>query len=105
MPIADRERGCYPLSNECGGQRQSRNAMTSIGSENANANSASLWRLAGATYRIMGVRRRLQLMSTIVFMMLGAIAELVTVGAVLPLLALAADPEYLENVPAAQSIL
>jgi ABC-type bacteriocin/lantibiotic exporter with double-glycine peptidase domain len=58
-----------------------------------------------AIYAIMGRRRRLQLAGTVLLMLVGAVAELLTIGAVLPLLALAANPDYFAEVPAAQAVL
>src|SRR4051794_24055009 len=43
---------------------------------------------------VMGPRRRLQLILALTLTFLGTIAELVTIGAVLPLLPLAATPAY-----------
>ena len=59
---------------------------------------------AAAIYRVMGRRRRWQLAGTLALMMVGAVAELVQIGAVLPLLALAADPDYFARIPAAQRV-
>lgn len=50
-------------------------------------------------FGVMSRRRRVQLALTIALTFLGAIAELVTIGAVLPLLALVADPAYFERYP------
>ena len=50
-------------------------------------------------------RRRVQLYLTLVLMVFGAIAELMTIGAVLPLLALAANPSALNQVPMLQAFL
>ncbi len=61
-------------------------------------NLRALWAVAGPT-------RRLQLYVTLVLMVLGAVAELLTIGAVLPLLALAAEPGYAENIPALKAVL
>jgi ABC-type multidrug transport system fused ATPase/permease subunit len=73
------------------------------GAEKALASSP--WRGMRAVYKIMQPRRRMQLLGTMVLMLLGAVAELVTIGAVLPLLALAADPNYFSRVPAAKAAL
>ncbi|MGE5721304.1 MAG: ABC transporter ATP-binding protein, partial [Sphingomonadales bacterium] len=54
---------------------------------------------------VMGRRRRLQLAVTFVLMVLGAVAELVTIGAVLPLLAIAADPDWASRIPALRGFL
>ena len=47
-----------------------------------------------ALYRSLGARRRRQLAVAFVLMLLGALAELVTIGAVLPFLALIAAPAH-----------
>jgi ABC-type bacteriocin/lantibiotic exporter with double-glycine peptidase domain len=52
----------------------------------------------------MSRRRRLQFVATMFLMLLGAVAELLTIGAVLPLLALAADPSYFDRFPAARAV-
>src|SRR5690606_34577063 len=57
------------------------------------------WRGAAAMFSVMSRRRRIQLLLTIALTLVGAIAELVTIGAVLPLLALVADPAYFERYP------
>ena len=44
----------------------------------------SAWRAAGIVYAHLDDRRRRDLMATLVLMVIGAFAELVTVGAVLP---------------------
>jgi hypothetical protein len=43
--------------------------------------------------------RRVQLLATLVLTIFGAIAELVTIGAVLPVLAIAANPYPIDNLP------
>ena len=58
-----------------------------------------------AIYGLMDRRRRLQLAGTMLLMLVGAIAELLTIGAVLPLLALAANPDYFNDFPAAMAVL
>jgi ATP-binding cassette subfamily B protein len=65
----------------------------------------SFFRNLGAILAIAGPRRRLQLYATLVLMVLGAFAELVTIGAVLPLLALAADEAYAAGIPVVQAAL
>lgn len=47
-----------------------------------------------AIFGVMSRRRRIQLALTVILTLCGAIAELVTIGAVLPLLALVAKPDY-----------
>ena len=52
-----------------------------------------------------GPRRRFQLLSTMVLMIFGAFAELLTIGAVLPLLAIVADPTYLNRLAGTRTLL
>ncbi|HEX8583722.1 MAG TPA: ABC transporter ATP-binding protein [Allosphingosinicella sp.] len=70
-----------------------------------SATGSIFWSGAAAVYALMGRARRLQLVATLILMTFGAVAELVTIGAVLPLLALAADPSYFDRFPAAQRVL
>lgn len=65
----------------------------------------SFFRNLRAVWAVAGPRRRLQLYATLVLMVLGALAELLTIGAVLPLLAIAADPGYAAGVPAVKKVL
>lgn len=58
-----------------------------------------------AIFRVMTPPRRLQLVLTATLTMLGVIAELVTIGAVLPLLTLIANPDYFEQFAPAQKVL
>jgi ATP-binding cassette, subfamily B, bacterial PglK len=58
-----------------------------------------------AVHRRLSPRRRKQLMLTLVLMLLGAVAELLTIGAVLPFLILMAEPQRLSEVPAAAALL
>ncbi len=64
----------------------------------AERSSPTLRTTAVTLFGVMAGRRRLQLALTIVLMFIGAFAELVTIGAVLPLLALATDPRSLGNI-------
>lgn len=54
-------------------------------------------------YRVMSPARRRQFYAVIGLMILGALAELTTVGAVVPFLSLLADPGKIEKVPAIAS--
>jgi len=54
-----------------------------------------------ALYRTLSARRRRQFALTLALMLVGAIAELLTIGAALPFLALIAAPEQLVRWPAA----
>jgi ATP-binding cassette, subfamily B, bacterial PglK len=71
----------------------------------AESAAPSFFRNLRAILAIAGPRRRLQLYATLVLMVLGALAELVTIGAVLPLLALAADETYASGIPIVQAAL
>lgn len=59
-----------------------------------------LWRLFGH----FSLRRRWQLAALVIFMLLGAVAELATLGAVLPFLALLADPTLATSYPILQRL-
>ncbi len=50
-------------------------------------------------FRVLPARRRGQLLATLALMLVGAIAEIVTIGAALPFLALVADPAH-PSIPA-----
>ncbi|HJQ16822.1 MAG TPA: ABC transporter ATP-binding protein [Allosphingosinicella sp.] len=63
----------------------------------------TLLRNLRALSTVMGPRRRLQLVVTFVLMFMGAFAELVTIGAVLPFLAFAAGGDYAARMPALKS--
>ena len=52
-----------------------------------------------ALYRLLPARRRTQLAGTILLMMVGALAEVVSVGAVLPFLAVLTNPGKLADIP------
>ncbi len=67
--------------------------------------SPSFFRNAKSVFGVMSSRRRFQLSATIALTILSTISELVTIGAVLPLLALAVDNNYLANAPFVQSVL
>src|SRR5215204_3135319 len=67
--------------------------------------SPSFFRNMTSIFGVMSSRRRLQLSATIILTILSTISELVTIGAVLPLLALAVDNNYFANAPFAQSVL
>lgn len=54
---------------------------------------------------VMSPRRRVQLFVTIAFMLLGAFAELITIGAMLLFLAIAANTGHLEKLPLLHSVL
>jgi ABC-type multidrug transport system fused ATPase/permease subunit len=69
------------------------------------AGSPSPLRNLRALLALAGPRRRLQLFVTLILTALGAFAELVTIGAVLPLLALAANPGAVDKVPVLRGVL
>ncbi len=80
--------------------------MNQVVADRATPSAApSVLRNARAIFAVMGRRRRLQLYVTLGLMLLGAVAELMTIGAVLPLLALAADPAYGSDLPIVQAVL
>jgi len=56
-------------------------------------------------YRHLSPKRRLQLVLVLMLMLAGALAEVVTLGAVLPFLALLADPTLASAGPLAQQVL
>ncbi len=57
-----------------------------------------------ALYATLGLRRRAQLAATMALMVVGAGAELATIGAVLPMLALATNPDALNRMPVVASL-
>ena len=52
-----------------------------------------------ALYRSLSARRRMQMWGTIVLMLIGAFAEVVSIGAVLPFLAVLTNPDKLGSIP------
>lgn len=77
----------------------------SIARDSAEKSKPPFRQTAAALFAIMSGRRKLQLYVAFILMLAGAVAELVTIGAVLPLLALAADPQYFSRFPVAASVL
>lgn len=63
-----------------------------------------LWKSLARLYGHLSQRRRRQLGLVIVLMMLGAVAEIATLGAVLPFLALIADPGRAASYPGLQAL-
>lgn len=59
----------------------------------------------GFLLRTMSRRRKLQLLATMILMVAGAAAELVTIGATLPFLALISDPSRLSRMPVIGTML
>ena len=66
---------------------------------------ASLWESLRRIYRQMPKARRWGLLWVMLLMLAGALAEIVTIGAVLPFLALLADPTRLERIPVLPRLL
>lgn len=56
-------------------------------------------------YQTMSMRRRLQLAATAVLMFLGGFAELLTIGIALPFLGLLTNPDKIQKLPVAASLL
>lgn len=56
-------------------------------------------------YRHLSAKRRVQLVLVLLLMLLGAVTEVVTLGAVLPFLGLLADPSLESAVPLVQNVL
>ena len=66
--------------------------------------SPSVWPALASLYALMSARRRRQLYLTVSLMVLGAAAELITIGAALPFLALISDPARAEDIPVVRTI-
>ena len=64
---------------------------------------SSLWRGLGRLLTHLSIRRRWQLAVLLSIMLLGAVAELATFGALIPFLALLTDPTLATNYPLLQS--
>jgi ABC-type multidrug transport system fused ATPase/permease subunit len=62
------------------------------------------WSGLDQLYRALPPRRRRQLYLVIALMLAGAVAELATIGAVLPFLSLLADPTRLDHVPGVAAV-
>lgn len=69
------------------------------------ARPPSISRDLRAILAITGRRRRLQLAATIILMLAGAVSELATMGAVIPLIAFAAGSEYAGRLPGVHHVL
>jgi ABC-type multidrug transport system fused ATPase/permease subunit len=63
------------------------------GADEANPPPHGVWQALRAIHALMSRPRRRQLYVTLLLMVLGAVAELVTIGAALPFLALISDPQ------------
>jgi ABC-type multidrug transport system fused ATPase/permease subunit len=64
----------------------------------------SVWGALRQMFRFMSPRRRRQFYAVLALMMVGALAELVALGAVLPFLSLLADPSRLSDMPVLPAI-
>ncbi len=64
-----------------------------------------IWGALRAIIAMAEPSRRRQLRLTVALMIVGAIAEMVTIGAALPFLALLADPEGASRIPAVRTVL
>ena len=67
--------------------------------------NATLWMGLKGIYAHLSPARRRQLYLLLFLMLLGAVAELATIGAIIPFLAFLADPESLARLPWPISIL
>src|SRR4051794_20955786 len=76
------------------------NGMTDVQWRSSNSLLGGLRRLLSQ----LSARRRLQLAGLMLLMFVGAAAELCTIGAVLPFLALIADPSVTQKYPLVQNI-
>lgn len=70
------------------------------GAEQEGARAPGVWGALEALYRLMSPERRRHFHLSMILMLLGAVAELVTIGAVLPFLAIISDPAWAEQVGA-----
>ncbi|MGZ8998915.1 MAG: ABC transporter ATP-binding protein, partial [Allosphingosinicella sp.] len=66
--------------------------------------SHSVWQALASIHAMMSVRRRRQLWLTLALMVVGAAAELLTIGAALPFLALISDPARAQQIPVIRAI-
>src|SRR4051794_16252198 len=66
---------------------------------NSGTTSTPFWRLLPELYRVISPQRRRQLYLLLVLMMLGAIAELATLGSLLPFLSLLAGGDLPSRLP------
>lgn len=73
--------------------------MDEDGYAEGTAGGNALWAIFAGLYRSLSHRRRRQLLLLLAVMLLGALAELMTIGAVLPFLALVSDPAGAAGLP------
>ena len=79
--------------------------LPEIGSASTNAQTEGLAGALFRFYRHLSRHRRVQLALILVLMLAGALAELATIGAVLPFLALIADPDRAVDMPFVGTLL
>ena len=72
--------------------------------DDSRISSPSVWQALGSLYAFMGGRRRRQLYLTIALMIAGAGAELITIGAALPFLALISNPAQANEIGIVRTI-
>ncbi|HET9428535.1 MAG TPA: ABC transporter ATP-binding protein [Allosphingosinicella sp.] len=72
--------------------------------DESRISSPSVWQALGSIYALIGPRRRRQLYLTLTLMVVGAGAELVTIGAALPFLALISDPARANEIGVVRTI-
>lgn len=77
--------------------------MVTQGPRGEAAGSVGFWRGLAEIYRQMPAAERRQFYLMLALMLVGAAAELATIGAVLPFLSVLADPESLDRFPLAQA--
>jgi ATP-binding cassette, subfamily B, bacterial PglK len=76
----------------------------SEGAPSLSASSRGVRHALKAIYRAMSARRRRHFCATVLLMLIGAAAELLTIGAALPFLALISDPERATEIPAIRTV-
>lgn len=72
---------------------------------NSTAPAASVSQSLARIYHVMSRRRKMQLAGIAVLLVLGALFELLTIGAIVPFIAAVADPEALRKVPLGAQVL
>ena len=82
------------------GQRRARVRLTPVGADDAASDSATgLLQAIRRLFAHLSPRRRRQGIGILLFMLLGAIAEMITIGAVLPFLTVLAAPDRVSSYP------
>ncbi len=72
--------------------------------DQSRTSSPSVWQALASLYALFDRRRRRQLFLTLLLMIVGAAAELITIGAALPFLALIADPARASDIAAVRIV-